>query len=311
MKPIPVEWRERILRAYEEDGQTMAEVAERFYVSEQTVSNLIHQKRDTGSLEPAPHGGGREPRIQGEDAERLREAVDENPDATLEELAELIGIDVDASVMHRTLERLGITRKKKVPRASEQDSERVQTQRSQWKEDTADIDPERLIFIDEMGINTKMARRYGRAPRGDRVIGSVPHNHWKSLTVLGGVRLSGETPVMIYEGGTTTERMEMFVEEHLADTLSAGDIVVADNLPAHKSKRVREAIESFDAEIWLLPPYSPDLNPIERLWSKVKTMLRKHAARATDALRKATHKALRQITKSDIHSWIQHSGCYL
>ena len=158
---------------------------------------------------------------------------------------------------------------------------------------------------------TKNARRYGRAPCGQRVVGSVPHNHWKSLTVLGGVRLSGETPAMIYEGGTTTARMATFVEEYLAETLSAGDIVVADNLAAHKSKRVRELIESRGAEIWLLPPYSPDLNPIERLWSKVKTKLRTHAARATDALRRATHQSLDQITKSDIQGWIQHSRCYL
>lgn len=310
MKPISVEWRERIVRAYE-NGQTMKEVAERFCISEQSVSNFVKQKRETGSLEPAPHGGGRQPRIQGEDEQRLRQAVEENPDATLEEYAELIDIDVDPSVIHRTLERLDISRKRKVKRASERDDEDVKQRRVEWKQETAPIDPERLVFIDEMGVNTKMDRRYGRAPRGKRVIGSVPEKHWESLTVLGGMRLSGETPTMIYEGGTTTERMETFVEQHLAETLSAGDIVVADNLPAHKSKRVRELIESYDAEIWLLPPYSPDLNPIERLWSKVKTILRKKAARATDALRRATHRALGGITKSQIRGWIQHSGCYL
>lgn len=310
MKPIPTEWRERIVQAYE-DGQTMKEVAERFCISEQSVSNFVKQKRETDSLEPAPHGGGRQPRIQGEDEQRLRKAVEENPDATLEEYAELIDIDVDPSVIHRTLERLEITRKRKVQQASERDDEDVKQQRVQWKEETAPIDPERLIFMDEMGINTKMDRHYGRAPRGERVIGSVPEKHWESLTVLGGMRLSGETPAMIYEGGTTTERVETFVEEHLAETLSPGDIVVADNLPAHKSKRVREVIESHNAEIWLLPPYSPDLNPIERLWSKVKTILRKKAVRATDALRRATHRALAGITKSHIRGWIQHSGCYL
>lgn len=310
MNPIPTEWREKIVRAYE-DGQTMAEVAERFCVSEQSVSNFVKQKRETGSLEPAPRGGGREPRIQGEDAKRLEKAVEENPDATLQELAELIEMDVDPSVVHRTLERLDITRKRKVNRASERDNENVKQQRVQWKEETATIDPERLIFLDEMGINTKMDRRYGRARRGERVIGSIPEKNWESLTVLGGMRLSGETPAMIYKGGTTTERVETFIEDHLAETLSAGDIVVADNLAAHKSKRVREVIESHNAEIWLLPPYSPDLNPIERLWSKVKTILRTNAARAVAPLRRATHRALKAITKSDIRGWIQHSGCYL
>ncbi len=310
MKPIPIEWRERIVDAYE-SGQTMAEVAERFYVSEQTVSNFVKQKRETGSLEPAPHSGGRTPRIQGEDARRLDQAVADNPDATLEELAEAIGLDVDPSVVHRTLERLDITRKRKVNQASERDEEETKQQRVDWTQGTAAIDPERFIFLDEMGINTKMTRFYGRAPRGQRVIGSIPERDWDSLSVLSGMRLSGETPTMIYEGGTTTERVATFLEQYLADTLSEGDIVVADNLAAHKSKRVREIIESHKAELWLLPPYSPDLNPIERMWSKLKAILRKQAVRTTDALQQAMHEALTHITKSDIHGWIHHSGCYL
>ncbi len=310
MKPIPIEWRERIVDAYE-SGQTMAEVAERFYVSEQTVSNFVKQKRETGSLEPAPHSGGRTPRIQGEDARRLDQAVADNPDATLEELAEAIGLDVDPSVVHRTLERLDITRKRKVNQASERDEEETKQQRVDWTQGTAAIDPERFIFLDEMGINTKMTRFYGRAPRGQRVIGSIPERDWDSLSVLSGMRLSGETPTMIYEGGTTTERVATFLEQYLANTLSEGDIVVADNLAAHKSKRVREIIESHKAELWLLPPYSPDLNPIERMWSKLKAILRKQAAHTTDALQQAMHEALTHITKSDIHGWIHHSGCYL
>ena len=310
MKPIPMEWREKIVSAYDE-GQTMAEVAERFDVSVDSVLNFVKLKRETGSLEPKPHGGGRQPRIEGEDAERLEEIVAESPDATLEELAEKLGIDVDPSVMHRTLERLGITRKKKVSHASERDSGPVQKKRAEWKREAADIDPNRYVFIDQMGVNTKMARRYGRAPRGERVVGTVPHKHWNSLTVLSGMRLDGSTPTMIYEGGTKTDRMVTFVEERLETTLSEGDIVVADNLAAHTSKRFREAVEACGAEVRLLPTYSPDLNPIERMWSKVKTVLRKQATRAVDALRTAAHNAIATITKSDIRNWVRHSGCYL
>ena len=285
MKPIPIEWREKIVDAYE-NGQTMAELVERFCVSDQTVSNFVKRKRETGSLEAAPHGGGRWPCIEGEDARRLEQAVAENPDATLEELVEAIGVDVDPSVVHRTLERLNITRRCKVNQASERDDEDTQQQRVEWTEETAAIDPERFIFLDEMGINTKMTRLYGRAPRGQRVIGSIPERNWDPLSVLSGMRLSGETPTMIYKGGTTTERVATFLEQYLADTLSEGDIVVADNLTAHKSKRVRKIIELHKAELWLLPPYSPDLNPIERMWSKLKAILRKQAARTTDALGK-------------------------
>lgn len=310
MKPIPMEWREKIVNAYK-NGQTMAEVAERFVVSEQTVRNLVKLKRETGSLEPKPHGGGREPVIRGKDEQRLREILRDQPDATLEELSDRLGVDVDPSVMCRTLQRLGITRKKKVPQASERDSERVQSQRKAWSKQAADVDPKRLVFIDEMGITTKLTPHYGRAPCGERVVGSVPQRHYQSLTVLGGMRLDDEVPAMMYEGGTTTERVESFVLQHLAPTLGEGDIVVADNLAAHKSNRVREAVEGLGAEIWFLPPYSPDLNPIERLWSKVKTFLRREGARTVELLRTATGKALSTITDSDIAHWFEHSDYHL
>ncbi|REJ76647.1 MAG: IS630 family transposase [Planctomycetota bacterium] len=195
-----------------------------------------------------------------------------------------------------------------LPRASEQSEEAVQEQRRQWHADTGDIDAKRFVLVDEIGIATNMTRFYGRAPANEPVYADVPHRHYESLTVLGGMRLEGseEFPTMVYEGGTTTDRMVEHVTGPLREVLHPGDIVVADRLGAHKANRVADALAEQEAEIRLLPPYSPDLNPIERMWSKTKAFLRAAKATTVDRLRTALQVSLKTITNTDIHNWIAH-----
>jgi transposase len=133
------------------------------------------------------------------------------------------------------------------------------------------------VFIDETGASTKMARRYGRALRGERCRASVPHGHWKTTTFVGALRLEGMTAPMILDGAMHGAAFLAYVEQVLAPTLSPGDIVVMDNLPGHKPSAVRQAIERAGAELRFLPPYSPDLNPIEMAFSKFKAFLKKTA----------------------------------
>ena len=265
MEPIPTYLRERMVKAVD-DGASVAEVARRFDVSETAVWNFVHLAEEGQSLEPKPRSGGPKPKLNEEDRQNLVDAVDEDPDATLEELIERCDLDVSDSTVSRELQRLDRPRKRKVPRASEQDEKKTQRQRQQWRAKTKDVDPKRLIFVDETGISTKMTRRYGRAPANQRVYTDVPYRHYKNLTVLGGIRLGGreEIPTLVYQGGTTTERMLEYIHGPLAAVLRPQDIVVADNLAAHKANKVAEALQEYEAEIWLLPPYSPDLNPIER-----------------------------------------------
>lgn len=164
------------------------------------------------------------------------------------------------------------------------------------------------MFVDETGASTKMARLYGRASRGERCVAAVPHGHWKTTTFVGGLRLSGMTAPMVIDGPMNGPAFLAWIEQALAPTLSPGDVVVMDNLPAHKPAAVRAAIESQGAELRYLPPYSPDLNPIEMAYSKLKALLKKAAARTVEALWSAIAHALRQISQQDCLGYFAAAG---
>lgn len=170
------------------------------------------------------------------------------------------------------------------------------------------LDPTRLVFVDETGASTKMARLYGRAARGRRCVASVPHGHWKTTTFVGGLRLSGMTAPMTLDGAMNAAAFLAWVEQVLAPTLTEGDIVVMDNLPAHKPAAVREAIERCGATLRYLPPYSPDLNPIEMAYSKLKALLKKAAARSLDALWSAIADAIGKISRTDCLGYFGKAG---
>lgn len=152
------------------------------------------------------------------------------------------------------------------------------------------------MFIDETGASTKMARLYGRAPRGQRCRAPVPHGHWKTTTFVGALRLEGMTAPMVLDGAMNGPAFLAYVEQVLAPTLQPGDIVVMDNLPAHKLAEVRDAIHAAGAELRFLPPYSPDFNPIEMAFSKLKAFLRKAATRTRDDLWRAIGKGIDTFT---------------
>jgi len=164
------------------------------------------------------------------------------------------------------------------------------------------------VFIDETGASTKMARRYGRSPRGERCRASVPHGHWKTTTFVGALRLEGMTAPMILDGAMHGDAFLAYVEQVLAPTLSHGDIVVMDNLPAHKPTAVRKAVEAAGAELRFLPPYSPDLNPIEMAFSKFKAFLKKTAARTKDDLWDAIAQAIETFTPTECQNYFAAAG---
>lgn len=164
------------------------------------------------------------------------------------------------------------------------------------------------MFIDETGANTKMARRHGRAPRGQRLRMSVPHGHWKTTTFVGALRLSGMTAPMVLDRAMTGAWFLAYVEQILAPTLKPGDIVIMDNLPAHKGAAVRRAIEATGAELRLLPPYSPDLNPIENAFAKLKALLRKAAARTVASLERAIATAIDTFTPAECANYFIAAG---
>ena len=168
----------------------------------------------------------------------------------------------------------------------------------------------RFVFIDETGANTKMARLYGRCVRGQRVIGRVPHGHWKTTTFLAALRHNQVTAPLVVDGPMNGDVFLAYVEQHLVKTLRKGDIVVMDNLSAHKRGGVREAIEAVGATLEYLPPYSPDLNPIELLFSKIKSKLRKAAKRTVSELWTILGQIPDEIKKSECQHYFRHFGYY-
>jgi transposase len=166
------------------------------------------------------------------------------------------------------------------------------------------------VFVDESGASTAMDRTHGRAPSGVRVDGPVPHGHGKVVTLTAAVRLGGvlEPACLAFDGATDTACFETYVERCLVPSLRPGDIVVMDNLACHKTAEVARLIAGAGASVRYLPAYSPDLNPIERLFSKLKAALRKAKARTVDALIAAIGEALRTIRPGDIDGWFAHSG---
>ena len=172
------------------------------------------------------------------------------------------------------------------------------------------IDPDRFVFLDESHAKTTMTRRYGRALRGERVVDHVPAGQYHSTTILGALRHDGTIAARVYEGGTDVAVMEAFAQGELQTILRPEDIVVRDNLSAHKDAGVLAAIESAGAIACFRPPYSPDLNPIEKRWSKVKEILRSAKARTADALLDAIRMALQAVTIDDAEGWFAHRGYY-
>ena len=180
--------------------------------------------------------------------------------------------------------------------------------RELWHAHLKDVPVERLVFIDESGAKTDMARTHGRAPRGVRVIDKVPAGHWTTTTMIAAIRTNGPFAAALVRGATDTDVFLAYVEHALVPELRCEDVVILDNLQPHKSPRVRELIEGAGARLLYLPPYSPDFNPIENMWSKVKQHLRSAAARTFEALREAVWSALDRVTPGDCAGFFRHCG---
>lgn len=184
----------------------------------------------------------------------------------------------------------------------------MKEKRAAWSGLQPGFNPTKLVFLDETGASTKMARLRGRAPRGERCRASVPHGHWKTTTLVAGLRLDGITAPGVIDGAMDGEMFTLYAERFLAPTLSEGDIVILDNLPAHKVAGARAAIEAAGATMLFLPPYSPDFNPIEQAFAKIKAILRKAAARTVGGLETAIAAALEAFSAQECENYFENSG---
>jgi transposase len=202
----------------------------------------------------------------------------------------------------------GLTPQQKSLHASERDTLRVQQARQDYRQRLTALDLRRLKCVDESGVNLAMTRLYGRAPAGERVVGSVPQHYGQRVTMLGAMGVQGLQAVMTVDGATDADVFRTYVTQVLGPTLTRGAMVVMDNLPAHKAVGVQQALARRGARRLYLPPYSPDLSPIEPCWSKVKTALRKVKARPRAVLDTASAEAMVTVSHTDAWGWFKHCG---
>jgi len=307
MRAYSMDVRQRIVAAVAASEHSLRALAEIFSVSLSTIVRLLQRFRTTGSVQPKPHGGGRRPKLDAQTTARLLEAVRQQPDSTLAELRDRLSVDCSIVAIFRVLKQKGITRKKKTRFAEERDSPRVQEQRRVFCKDLATVDANHLVFIDETGATTALSRTYGRAPVGERVQATIP-GAWKNVTLISGLRRSGVIAPLALPGATDRQVFDTYVEQALVPELRSGDVVVWDNLSPHNSASAIAAIEAVGARVVPLPVYSPDLTPIEEMFSKIKEGLRSIAARTVAGVIDAMGEVLNQVTPHDILGWF-HDRC--
>src|SRR5215212_3708626 len=197
---------------------------------------------------------------------------------------------------------------KKSLHASEQDRPDVARRRVQWKKYQSRLDPARLVFLDETWAKTNMTRRHGRCVRGQRLVAKVPHGRWRTLTFLAALRSDRIAAPCVIDGPINGESFLAYVEQMLVPTLKPGDIVIMDNLASHKGQAVRRAIRAAGAKLFFLPRYSPDLNPIEQVFSKLKTLLRKAEPRTTDGTWRQIGSLLDHFTAEECANHLVNAG---
>jgi transposase len=308
MRRYPVELRERVVRAVEQRESTIEAVAKVFSVGTTFIYKMLRQKEETGSIAPKPHGGGFAPLIDEPELKELRQLVQEQPDATLEELRDRLQqrmrVDASLPMVCRALQKLGLPRKQKRFFARERNKKK----RRMFQRKVRKLEPEKFVFIDEMGANINLTRRYARAPRGQRVEEALPQNTPANVSVVGALGARQLLAACCIEGAFDGEAFTAFIEQAVAPQLRPGQTVLMDNVPTHQSARVESAIQSSGATLLNLPAYSPDLDPMESFWSKVKNYLRKAKARTAEALYRAIGSGMKLVTAEDIRGWFSHSG---
>jgi transposase len=306
MRPFSDDLRLRIHEACQA-GDSAAEVAERFFVSPAFVRRLKQRFRQTGSLAPRPGGPGPARKLAAHE-EALRQAVHDRPDATPAEHRDRLELPAARVTVWRTLRRLGLTRKKKSTHAAEQDRPDVAEARRRWPDRLAGVAAADLVFLDETGTNTVMSRTHGYAPRGQRVVASAPFKGWKTVTFVGALTAGGLVAPWALEGAMTGEWFLAYVEQVLVPALRPGMVVIMDNLPGHKVAGVEAAIRAAGCRLEYLPPYSPDLNPIENAFAKLKRALRDWAARTVERVYEGLRRLIARFSPAECRNYFRHCG---
>jgi len=309
-KTKSLDLRRQVVAAYESGlSGTYAQTAVLFGVGRATVNRWLRRKRQSGDVKPLPRPGNNPRRV---DLNWLRAHAQQHPDARLVDRVQAWqahgGMRVHIATMSKAMRTIGWTYKKKTPMARERERPDVIAKRDAFKAEQPAFEPAKLVFVDESGFRLGGTPRYGWAQRGCDAPGSHVQGKWESVTMVGAVALDGFRGFMTVDSATSNDVFMAFVSHQLVPRLNHGDIVVMDNLTAHKSKPVIEAIEQAGASVVFTPPYSPEYNPIEKTWAKPKDFIRRLPTLSREAFDKAICAAMAAITAADIKGWVRHAG---
>src|ERR1700704_4148961 len=289
-------------------GASRRAAAEYYGISPSVVVIWAQRFETTGSVAAKPSGGSTSQLEK--HAEFLLALIAKQPDLTLDEIVAAMNkrrIAGSRSAVWRFFDRRNISFKKTLYAAEQKRADVVRARR-RWMREQGMFDPARLVFIDETWTNTSMVRLRGRCPRGERLIGYAPHGHWKTLTFVAGLRHRAMVAPFVLEGAMNGPMFLAYVKQGLVPTLKRGDIVIMDNLPVHKVAGVEQAIEAAGATLLYLPPYSPDLNPIEPAFSKVKAHLRKAAEHTLPRLVRRIGRIVTDFSPQECRNFFRHAG---
>lgn len=307
-RPYSTDLRERVVVAVEGDASCRA-VAERFGVAVSTVVKWSQRYRATGSVAPGKMGGHRRPVLEPYRA-FIVERIERTPHLTLHRLKDELaahGMKVSHNTVWQFLRREGLSFKKTLF-ALERGREEVARRRRRWGAWQGRLDPDCLVFIDETWIKTNMAPLRGWGPRGQRLRGFAPHGRWRTLTFLAALRRDGLTAPCVFDGPINGQCFHAYVDQQLVPVLRPGDIVIMDNLGSHKSKATRQAIRAAGARLWFLPPYSPDLNPIEQTFAKIKHWMRQAQKRSVEDTWRYIGHLVGTISPDECANYFQNAG---
>ena len=309
--PYSNDLREKVIEAYENREGQVPTLARRFKVSTDFIRDLIERYIETGDILPKPHNGGCLPEIRGPKEKYLR-SLKAEPDLLLEEIQDRYyrawGVFLSVSALCKRLQRLGLPRKKKQLYDPEKKTQRVRRLTAEYHDNIQGVKAENLIFLDEVGAVLNMVLPYGRAPSHERVYGDRPVAKGCRISTVGAMSLSGLETAMCFEGTLNASVFLHFIKNFLVPVLKPWHVVIMDNASPHKNAEMAELISKTGASSVYLPPYSPELNPIENAWSKLKQYLRKAKARTKEALYDAITRGLELITNSDAEGWFRHAG---
>ena len=305
MRAYSLDLRKRVLADCDRGDATLV-VAKRYQVSAAWVRRLRQRRRESGEIEPRKSGQPRGRRLAAY-GEQLKALNAKRPDATLAELREALGASISIWTIWRALRDLKLSLKKTI-HAAEQGRPDVAARRAEWRIWQIGLDPRSLVFLDETWATTNLIHRYGWGPRDKRLIDKAPHGHRKTTTFLAALRHDGLHAPLVADGPINGELFVAYVRQQLVPTLRPGDLVIMDNLSAHKVRGVREAIAAAHAQVVYLPPYSPDLNPIEMVFSKLRRLLQTAAERTIAQLWTRIGACVELFKPQECANYFRHTG---